>query len=273
MFSIPHLNMLRKVEIDRIVAFFKPHARVLEIGAGTGEQALELKRRGFDVTAIEIAASSYALDRRFPIIDYDGKHIPLPDASVDIVFSSNVLEHVPDLVQMHNEIKRVLKPSGYCVHVLPTHSWRFWTTLSSFPDAAVYFFATLPQLFPRALLGPTELHRLADTWYCAARYIGGRLLQRRHGERGNVISELWLFHPRWWRHNFQENGFVVLCDEPMGLFYTGNMLFGPRLGLARRGRMAGVLGSACHLFKIVPNASKRANVQLSANQELLGDNP
>jgi SAM-dependent methyltransferase len=256
MFTIPHLNTLRKAEIDRIVTFFEPQARVLEIGAGTGEQALELKRRGVDVIAIELADSNYALNRQFPIIDYDGKHIPLPDASVDIVFSSNVLEHVPNLSQMHAEIRRVLKPSGYCIHVLPTHSWRLWTTLSSYPDAIVYFFATLPQLLPRALPGRTELRRLALVWYQSARYVAGRLLQRRHGERGNIISELWLFHPEWWRRNFRENGFTIVHDAPMGLFYTGNMHLGPRLSLAERERLAGVFGSACHLFKVIPSPPK-----------------
>src|SRR4029079_17891902 len=214
MFSIPHLNTLRRAEINRIVAFFEPRAHVLEIGAGTGEQALELKRRGFEVTAIEIADSNYASNRQFPIIDYDGRHIPLPDASVDIVFSSNVLEHVPDLSQMHAEIRRILKPSGYCIHVLPTHSWRFWTTLSSFPDAAVYCFAALPDLLPRALPGRAELRLLCGAWYRAARYVAGRLLQRRHGERGNIITEFWLFRPAWWRRNFQANGFAVAHDEP-----------------------------------------------------------
>jgi SAM-dependent methyltransferase len=250
MFSIPHLNTLRKAEIDRIVGFFEPNARVLEIGAGTGEQALGLKRRGFDVTAIEIADSDYDSDRQFPIIDYDGKHIPLPDASVDIVFSSNVLEHVPDLTQMHSEIRRVLKPSGYCIHVLPTHSWRLWTTLSSVPDAFLYFVTTAPELVPRAFASQVERRRLADAWYRSARYVGGRLLQRRHGERGNLFSELWLFHPHWWRCNFRENGFTVVHDEPMRLFYTGNMLLGPHLNLTQRERLAASLGSACHLFKL-----------------------
>lgn len=252
MFSIAYLNTLRKAEIGRIVEFFEPQARVLEIGAGTGEQALELNRRGYDITAIEIADSSYALNRQFPIIDYDGKHIPLPDASVDIVFSSNVLEHVPDLPQMHAEIKRILKPTGYCIHVLPTHSWRFWTTLSSYPDAFVYFIAILPQLFPHALPSRAELNRLTGAWYQTARYIGGRILPRRHGERGNAISELWLFHPHWWRCHFEESGFAVIHDEPIGLFYTGNLLLGSLLTLAQRKRLAAMCGSACHLFKIIP---------------------
>jgi len=129
--------------------------------------------------------------------------------------------------------------------------------LSSLPDAVVYFFATLPQMLPRAFPGYEERRRLADVWYRSARYIGPRVLHWRHGERGNIISELWLFHPRWWRRNFQENGFAVVHHEPMGLFYTGNLLLGPRLSLAQRERIASMVGSACHLFKIAPRISRR----------------
>jgi ubiquinone/menaquinone biosynthesis C-methylase UbiE len=251
MFSIPHLNTLRKAEIDRIANFFTPGARILEIGAGTGEQAAELGRRGFEVIAIEIADSNYAANRVFPILNYDGRRIPLADASVDIVFSSNVLEHVPDLRQMHSEIARVLKPGGYCIHVVPTQKWRIWTTLSSCPDAVVYLVASLPQLVPHAVPCGAELRRLRKAWYDATRYVAGCVLLRRHGERGNVISEMWLFHPQWWRRNFRDHGFAVVRDEPMGLFYTGNMLFGSNLSLAMRARLAAVFGSACHLFQLV----------------------
>ena len=150
MFSYEHLDALRAAEIDKVVPFVPLGAHILEVGAGTGKQSLELLRRGFDVTAIEIADSSYAAHRVFPIIDYDGITIPLPDASVDVVFSSNVLEHVPDLARMHAEIRRVLKPGGQCIHVLPTHGWRFWTTLACVPDAVVSLAAAVPQLVPRA---------------------------------------------------------------------------------------------------------------------------
>ena len=53
MFSLEHLNTLRSAEIDKIVTFFQPGARVLEIGAGTGQQALALAKRGIDIAAIE----------------------------------------------------------------------------------------------------------------------------------------------------------------------------------------------------------------------------
>src|SRR5436309_5227023 len=108
MFSLEQLDAIRTAEIEKIASFFPPKARVLEIGAGTGQQASELARRGFDVIAIEISNSSYAAHRVFPITDYDGSSIPLPDSTFDIVFSSNVLEHVADLERMHLEIRRVL---------------------------------------------------------------------------------------------------------------------------------------------------------------------
>jgi ubiquinone/menaquinone biosynthesis C-methylase UbiE len=252
MFSLKYLETLRIAEIDRVLPLLPPNARVLEIGAGTGQQALELQRRGFDVTAIEIPDSNYAANRVYPIVDYDGTHIPLPDQSFDIVFSSNVLEHVSDLKRMHAEIKRVLKPSGTCIHILPTHAWRFWTTLMAYPHAVLYFASGIPELLPKATLTRNELNRLFRNWYRATRSFVGGCLPRRHGERGNILTELWLFHPRWWLRNFQENGFSVIDSKPLGLFYTGHMVLGARLNLARRAHLAPLLGSGCQIFRLSP---------------------
>ena len=252
MLSLDHLEAIRVAEIDEVVPFLTPGARILEIGAGTGRQAFELQRRGFAVTAIEIADSNYAGHRVFPIKDYDGQTIPLADASFDIVFSSNVLEHIADLSRIHAEIRRVLAPEGYCIHVVPTHTWRLWTTLVSYLEAVSFAASSLPQLLPRAVLGRAELRRLRQAWYRTLRHTIGLCLPRRHSERGNVISELWLFHPRWWRRNFEQNGFAVVHDAPLGLFYTGEVLLGSRLGLSNRRRLAGMFGSSSHLFKVAP---------------------
>jgi SAM-dependent methyltransferase len=247
-FDLAQLNAIRASEIAKIALHFRPGARILEIGAGTGQQARELARRGFAVEAIEIPSSGYRAARTYPITDYDGRHIPFADASFDIVFSSNVLEHVADLTALNREIRRVLKPDGYCVHAMPTHQWRFWTTLLLPPLAVQQVWSARAEILPRRPWSRAEAARLRHVWYETAKPAA----PVRHGERGNIVSELFLFHPRWWRRRFLADGFELVRDEPMGLFYTGTMLLGTRLSIARRERLAGALGSACHLFEVRP---------------------
>lgn len=69
---------------------------------------------GFDVSGIDIPSSNLKDDRIWPVTDYDGKNIPF-----DIVFSSNVLEHIPHIYDFQGEIERVLKPGSIVIHILP----------------------------------------------------------------------------------------------------------------------------------------------------------
>lgn len=242
MFNLDALEMMRTVEIDRIVAYFPPGARVLEIGAGTGQQAAAISRRGFSIEAIELPSSRYGAVRDFPITDYDGRHIPFPDASFDVVFSSNVLEHVPDLAQLNAEIRRVLKPDGLCIHVMPTHGWRFWTTLTSLPACLQYVLAPPKSALPQ----DADAARPSSRFQQLRRHFG------RHGAHGNVAAELWLFHPARWRQVFKAYGYEIVADRPIGIFYTGNTIFGKTVPIAWRERLARFLGSACHIYVVKP---------------------
>ena len=253
MFSVNHLNSLRLAELEVIRAFLPPQARILEIGAGTGRQGLELRKLGYDVAMIEIASSNYLSDRLCEITNYNGRDIPFEDTAFDVVFSSNVLEHVPELDHLQQEIKRVLKRGGCAIHVVPTHIWRFWSLLTVLPAAFQQIFALRGQSFPRDF-SKTEAERVVGVLAQAARHFGGAFMQRRHGERGNVLTELRLFHPSWWRKHFHNNGYQVRHEQPVGIFYTGSMALGDKLPIAQRKRIAAVLGSACELFVVVPTA-------------------
>ena len=258
MFSVNHLNRLRLAELEVIRRFLPPRARILEIGAGTGRQGLELRELGYDVAMIEIASSDYSSERLCEITDYNGRDIPFSDADFDVVFSSNVLEHVPELDYLHKEIRRVLKCDGYAIHVVPTHFWRMWSILTVLPVALQHIFALRRQFLPRDF-SRAEIKRVITVVTKAARHFGGIFIQRRHGERGNVLTELRLFHPSWWRKNFRTNGYRISHEEPMGLFYTGSMAMGEKLPIARRKRIASALGSACELFVVVPAIRQRPN--------------
>ena len=46
MFAVDHVDAIRVIEIERIMSFFPPGGRIVEIGAATGKQVFELQRRG-----------------------------------------------------------------------------------------------------------------------------------------------------------------------------------------------------------------------------------
>jgi ubiquinone/menaquinone biosynthesis C-methylase UbiE len=250
MFNVEFLNMLRDAETAFIVKEFPAGAKVLEIGGGTGQQAKLLHDHGFDVTSVDLAGSLYADDRVYDILEYDGKTLPLPDDSFDVVFSSSVLEHIPHLDDLHKEFARVCKPDGVMIHVVPRHTWRIVTSISHYITLW-----TMILLNFRHYWGKTWWpHRLLIAFYgnlCRAwRLIREKYLPERHGERGNVLTEIYYFHPAWWRRHFKKNNFIIIEDKQTEFLYSGDMVLGKRLSFPARRKLAKVFGASCHLFRL-----------------------
>jgi len=227
-FDIDYLNRLRLAELELLRHYLPPLARLLEIRAGTGRQGLELRKHGFDVEMIDLTSSNYAAERLCEITNYDGRTIPFANATFGVVYPSNVLEHVADLTLLHSEVKRVPCPDGYAIHLVPTHYWRFWSIVSAFPAAAQRAYALRPELLPRAGLSRAAMASVAAAWLALARSLVSPFVPRRHGEHGNALTELWSFHPAWWRRNFANNGYRIVHEAPGQLFYTGSMVVGLR---------------------------------------------
>jgi SAM-dependent methyltransferase len=273
MFSIEFLHHIRRHEIAFVERHLPPGIRILEIGGGTGFQAKLLAEHGYDVASIDLPQSNYAEERVFPVLDYDGAIIPFPDDSFDVVFSSNVLEHVRDRRRLYAEIGRVLKPNGFCLHAMPSGVWSFWTIVSHYLSTG----QRLIQKRRAAPPGPTDhsssspgqgagpalwsgirgVKRAARTAIGRMLGLGIRTLQGvrvltppRHGETGNAFTEIATFSRFWWLRHFRRHGYEILSVEPMGLFYTGYMLRGANWPLSARERCARWLGSSCMLYKL-----------------------
>jgi cyclopropane fatty-acyl-phospholipid synthase-like methyltransferase len=82
----------------RIIDYLEPSQTVLELGDGAGWQAKMMAQQGLQEMAMDLEDSSYRSPRVWPLITCYGAHIALPNNSVDVVFSSNVLEHVSEMV-------------------------------------------------------------------------------------------------------------------------------------------------------------------------------
>ena len=108
--------------LERVDAFsFNPRV-VLDLGCGTGRMARELKRRypRALVIALDIAPGMLRqarrhqlLWRRFARVCGDALRLPLRDASVDLLFSSLMLQWCEPLGAALAEMRRVLAPSGF----------------------------------------------------------------------------------------------------------------------------------------------------------------
>ncbi len=198
-------------ELGVVMKMLSRKGRVLEIGAGAGWQAQVFASCGLEVSAIDLPLSEFSEKRVWPIINYDGKQIPFANDEFDVVFSSNVLEHIPDVAQFQKEIHRVLKPDGCAIHVLPSSSWRFWTSV-------------------------THILRL---W----------TLPKSHGEHaGNALIEICYFSRAWWRQLFLSTGWNIAAEKTNGLFYTGLSILDSRLSVGARRFLSRVFGSSCNIF-------------------------
>jgi malonyl-CoA O-methyltransferase len=94
---------------------------VLDLGAGTGQATIALKRRypASRVVAVDLAhgmllqaRKRQTLLRRFDRVVGDAAALPLGSATIDMVFSSLMLQWCNDPDQVLRECRRVLRPGG-----------------------------------------------------------------------------------------------------------------------------------------------------------------
>lgn len=100
--------------LDRLVPGLEPGARLLDVGCGVGTFLSVARRRGFEVTGVDIAAPPVrvARDQGFDARVGSLADQCFPEASFDVVSLWDVIEHVEDPVALLREIRRVLKPGG-----------------------------------------------------------------------------------------------------------------------------------------------------------------
>jgi SAM-dependent methyltransferase len=106
----------RQVLADHYAERLRP-ARVMDLGCGTGDsvdlfRALnpEVKWVGVDVEESPEVSGRTRADAEF--VTFDGQRLPFEDASFDLVYCKQVLEHVQHPHELLREVARVLKPGG-----------------------------------------------------------------------------------------------------------------------------------------------------------------
>jgi 2-polyprenyl-3-methyl-5-hydroxy-6-metoxy-1,4-benzoquinol methylase len=118
-----HLTTRLRFLIDRT----QPGELVLDVGCGDGRFAAALAERGVGVLAADVAQEPLrrALARNAALqtllLDPDGSW-PLADASFDVVWAGEVIEHVADTARWLSEVRRVLRSGGRLLLSTPSLS-------------------------------------------------------------------------------------------------------------------------------------------------------
>jgi len=101
--------------------------RVLDLGCGDGRFSAALVGAGVSVVGVDAAAEAlrrareHAPEAEFVQVD-EGAPLPFADASFDLVWCGETLEHVVDVALLLGEVRRVLRPGAMLLATTPNHA-------------------------------------------------------------------------------------------------------------------------------------------------------
>jgi 2-polyprenyl-3-methyl-5-hydroxy-6-metoxy-1,4-benzoquinol methylase len=100
--------------------------RVLDVGCGEGQLTAAVAQAGFTVIGVDVAEEPLRRARALHA-DIDVRRIPaeagwpLADASFDVVWAGETIEHVTDTAGWLSELRRVLRSGGSLLLSTPAH--------------------------------------------------------------------------------------------------------------------------------------------------------
>ena len=185
-------------------SFFQRHvprdARLLDLACGYGEFLWGIEARtkhGLDLNP----DSARYLPPGVTFHAGSAERVPLPDASLDLVFCSNFLEHLPDKAaagRVFAEVLRLLRPGGRFLvlgpnmRAVPAAYWDFWDhhlplSDKSLAEGLLLAGFELEQVIPRFLPYSTKSHLPRADWLVAS-YLRLPLARRLLGKQFFVVA-------------------------------------------------------------------------------------
>jgi SAM-dependent methyltransferase len=123
--AIPLQRYWQRSRYRHIVELIDGEGPVLDVGCGSSHIIGALPSGS---VAVDVLANKLRFDRRFgaPRVRASGFELPFADESFPCVLSSQVIEHVPMVPSMIDELCRVLKPGGRLVLGTPDYDRWEW---------------------------------------------------------------------------------------------------------------------------------------------------
>ncbi|PPT10426.1 hypothetical protein CKA32_001642 [Geitlerinema sp. FC II] len=132
---------VQKWIVDRRMSLLKrfltPETTYLELGPGDCSLSLEVAKQATQVYAVDVSkeiTKNLQFPHNFEFIISDGRSVPVPENSVDVAYSHQLMEHLhpEDALDQLKNIYRALAPDGIYICITPNR-------LSGPHDISKYF--------------------------------------------------------------------------------------------------------------------------------------
>jgi len=193
---------------------------ILDVGCGDGTISNELARK-FEVTAVD--RSHNALKNvRTRKVQASADALPFPDASFDLVFSSELIEHLPDGVfeKTLNEIKRLAKK--YVLLTFPNNE-NIEKYLVKCPNCGYVFNRT----YHLQSINRGRIEKMFPEFKIVASFETGARI-RDYNRALNKIkhkfapAESWI--PLYWTRKFHRDAMCPKCEYSFEIPYKFNLI-------------------------------------------------
>ena len=227
----------------------------LEIGSGNGTQSRKLIYWTSHLLSTDINFNrlEYEINSNINYQICDANILPYKSETFDLIYSSNLLEHLLDSKLSLNEMHRVLKNEGIMIHIIPNQFWKLSHLLLFYPNQLL--------LLIRKLIGPKkpiEYNKNINNWSNIKnkpqkiKFLN-KIWPKVHGEFKNHISEFAGMGYGNWENYFNKSSFKIIgyIDKlPVHSPY--------RFGLNKIRRFLEFLGfSSSHGFVLVKQSTQK----------------
>lgn len=211
--NIHRLHDIRDQEIKLIedLLINSKRKNLLELGCGDGYQSQLLHKHFKSIISTDLNETRMNFDLKnlginLEILDAECVGERFNKERFDFIFSSNLLEHLPNYNKCLNGISKVLKKDGLAIIILPNTLWRLSGIIFHYPNKIKNL---INQILGRSKKSNSLLGNNIKTTRISNKFLN-LIFPKAHGAYKNSLIELYEFSIFKWKKVFINNGFVIM---------------------------------------------------------------
>lgn len=209
----------------------KQNIKILELGCGIGYYSAFLSKIADEVIATDLEtidptthSPGLQITRDFlaalniknvTVMNASAEELPFDDNTFDLVFSSHVLEHIPNMNKAIEEIDRVLKPGGINFCIVPTTTDRIYAFFTFYIYLIKRTFAKIfNKLFPKKqTINPAVNTTKPIATTSISYYLKYLPFPPPHGVLPSYLKEIKNWTLKNWRKNITNHNKIKLVTQ------------------------------------------------------------